>query len=334
MLPAQFRCFYVTKDDQGRAQGRVEQRPSGELPQGDVLIRVEYSSLNYKDGLSASGNPGVTRNYPHVPGIDAAGTVVASGHSQFREGDAVLVTGFDLGANTWGGYSELIRVPAAWVVPLPSGLTLEESMIFGTAGFTVGLALERFEQLAVTPERGEVLVTGATGGVGSLAVAMLSKAGYEVVASTGKADAAEYLQKLGARRVVARSDVDDASGRPLLRGAWAAAVDCVGGNTLATALRSMQRGGCVAACGLVGGAEFTVTVMPFILRGVTLTGIDSAEYPAPRRPNVWQRMAGPWKPSMLREIVADRTGLEGLAQHVATILAGGVRGRVLVEPGR
>jgi putative YhdH/YhfP family quinone oxidoreductase len=332
MLPAQFRCFYVTKDDQGRAQGRVEQRPSSELPQGDVLIRVQASSLNYKDGLSATGNPGVTRNYPHVPGIDAAGAVVASGHPQFKEGDSVLVTGFDLGANTWGGYAELVRVPAAWVVPLPSGLSLEESMIYGTAGFTVALALERFEQLGVTPERGEVLVTGATGGVGSLAVAMLSKVGYEVVASTGKADAAEYLEALGARRVIARREVDDRSERPLLRGAWAAAIDTVGSNTLATVLRSLQRGGCVASTGLVGGAEFSITVMPFILRGVTLTGIDSAEYPAPRRPNVWQRMAGPWKPAMLREIVAARTGLDGLPQHIAKIMSGGVRGRVLVEP--
>lgn len=332
MLPARFRCFYVTKDEQGKAHGRVEERPTSELPPGDVLIRVAFSSLNYKDGLSASGNPGVTRNYPHVPGIDAAGTVVASGRPEFREGDSVLVTGFDLGANTWGGYSEFIRVPASWVVPLPAGLTVEESMIYGTAGFTVAIAMERFEQLSISPEAGEVLVTGATGGVGSLAVAMLSKMGYEVVASTGKADAAEYLQKLGARRVIARSELDDTSGRPLLRGAWAAAIDTVGGNTLATVLRSMQRAGCVAACGLVGGAELSLTVMPFILRGVTLTGIDSAEYPTARRPHLWQRMASAWKPAGLREIVADRTGLEGLPQHVSRILAGGVRGRVLVEP--
>lgn len=331
MLPARFRCFYVTKDEQGRAVGRMEERPTSELPQGDVLIRVSHSSLNYKDALSASGNPGVTRTYPHVPGIDAAGTVAASGHHQFREGDAVLVTGFDLGANTWGGYAEWVRVPASWVVPLPQGLSAEESMIFGTAGFTVAIGMERFEQLGVTPSRGEMLVTGATGGVGSLAVAMLAKAGYEVVASTGKPDAEDFLKRLGARRVIPRGELDDTSGKPLLRSTWAAALDTVGGNTLATVLRTTHRGGTVAACGLVGGAELHLTVMPFILRGVTLTGLDSAEYPAERRPALWRRMATEWKPA-LSEIVAERVGFEGLPGQVDRILAGGVRGRVLVEP--
>ena len=304
-----------------------------DLPDGDVLIRVAYSSLNYKDALSATGHGGVTRNYPHVPGIDAAGTVAASRTSKFREGDNVLVTGFDLGANTWGGYGEYVRVPENWVVPIPEGLSSRECMIYGTAGFTAALSLEAIKHHGIGPDRGEVVVSGASGGVGSVAVAILAKTGYQVVAVTGKKSAHDYLKKLGAAAVIARDEVDDSSGRPLIKGRFAAAVDTVGGNILSTIIRSANSGGCVTCCGLVAGPEFAITVFPFILRGMSLVGIDSSQYPIERRPAIWENLAGAWRADELESIVADTVELQRLDEPIADILAGKVQGRVLVRHG-
>ncbi len=334
MSAKMFRCLQVDEVEGEGHQRRLVEKSVDDLPAGDVLIRVAYSSLNYKDALSATGNKAVTRNYPHTPGIDAAGVVEASDSDSFRPGDEVVVTGYDLGMNTAGGFGEYIRVPADWVVALPDGLSLRDSMIYGTAGFTAGLSVLRLEGHGLRPGDGEVLVTGATGGVGSLAVAILAKLGHEVVAATGKADAHDFLKSLGASRVVERTDkeIDDASGRPLLKGHWAGVLDTVGGNPLATALKSTRYGGAVTACGLVASPKLDTTVMPFILRGVSLLGIDSVQCDMTQRLAVWQRLAGPWKPAML-ESVAEEHGLEDIDGLVDRILKGGIRGRMVIRIG-
>lgn len=331
-LPTTFRCLYVTRNDAKEIQRQITSRPLDELPAGEVLVQVAFSSLNYKDALSASGHPGVTRKFPHVPGIDAAGTVADSSDPRFQPGQSVLVTGFDMGQNTWGGFAEFIRVPADWVVPLPAGLSLRESMIFGTAGLTAALSVQALCDHGLKPDGRPVLVTGATGGVGSTAVAILAHAGFHVVAATGKPEATDFLRQLGAAEIVGRDAVYDPSNKPLLNGRWAGAVDTVGGNTLATVVRSMERAGCVACSGLVGGIELPLTVYPFILRGVALVGIDSAECPPPVRTALWAKMASAWKPAPLETIVARTVTIDQLEEPIATILKGGIRGRVLVTP--
>ncbi len=333
MLPETFRCYLVTKDEQGNFSGRIAQRRLDELPEGDVLIRVAYSSLNYKDALSATGHPGVSKVFPHVPGVDAAGVVVSSGVYELVEGDPVLVTGFHLGMNRWGGYAEYVSVPQDWVVPLPEGLTLRESMILGSAGLTAGLCVDALQKHAIEPDAGEVVVTGASGGVGSFAVAILAKLGYQVVAVTGKTSAHEYLKELGAAKIIGREEVDDRSGRPMLAGRWAGAVDAVGGNILATILRATRHGGCVAACGLTAGDELPITVYPFILRSVTLAGIDSGFCPDAVRHPTWNRLAGEWKPDRL-EAIARQIELAELPPKIDEILAGEITGRVLVKVGK
>jgi putative YhdH/YhfP family quinone oxidoreductase len=332
MLPEQFTCLLAEKDSAGGVSRRITQRSIRELPPGDVVIRVTYSSLNYKDALSATGHPGVTKVFPHVPGVDAAGSVAASNTAEFVEGDRVLVTGFDLGATRWGGYAEYVSVPRKWIVPLPQGLTLRESMILGTGGFTAALCVHALEKHDVTPDRGDVVVTGASGGVGSMAVAILAKLGYHVAAVTGKPAAHDYLKQLGAEQILPRKAVDDRSGRPLLSSRWAGAVDTTGGNILATLLRSTKFGGCVTACGLTAGDALAMTVYPFILRGITLAGIDAAWGPIPLRHQMWQRLAGPWKPHGL-EAIAQDTDLAGLEPYFAQILAGQMTGRVVVAIG-
>jgi len=331
MLPETFRCYLVTKDAAGRVSGQITQRRLNELPPGDVLIRVEYSSLNYKDALAAAGHPGVNKVFPHVPGVDAAGYVAESGVYEFVEGDPVLVTGFDMGANRWGGYAEYVRVPQDWIVPLPAGLTLRESMILGTGGFTAGLCVDALQKHEVRPEAGEVVVTGATGGVGSCAVALLAKLGYHVAAVTGKPEAHEYLKRLGAEQILGRQEVDDRSGKPLLSGRWAGAVDTVGGNILGTILRATRHGGCVAACGLAAGSDLPVTVYPFILRAVTLTGVDAAWGPLPLRHETWCRLAGPWRLDCLESIATRFVDLTELPGCFEEILAGRIVGRVVVN---
>ncbi len=335
MPAAEFRCYLVERDDSKdnakKVSARVNTLPLTDLPQGAVLIRVAFSSLNYKDALAATGNPGVARKFPHIPGIDACGTVVESQSSKFRPDDQVLVTGFELGAPAWGGYAEYIRVPAEWVVPLPQKLSLRESMIFGTAGFTAALSIQALIDNDITPDSGPIVVTGATGGVGSMAVAMLARLGFQTVAVTGKSSSHPWLEKLGATSIVDRAAVTDTSAKPLLPSRWAGAVDTVGGNILATIIRSTQRAACITACGLVAGTDLPLTVLPFILRGVRLVGIDSAEYPIERRAALWQHMSDAWRPADLEMLVADTVDLEGLPPRVAQILHAEVQGRVLVQ---
>jgi len=332
MLPEKFECYLVTKDAERRGWGRIARRAIDELPPGDALVRVAYSSLNYKDALAAKGNPGVVRRFPHVPGIDAAGVVVSSGVYELAPGDRVVITGFELGAARWGGFAEYVSVPFEWIVPLPEELSLRESMILGTAGFTAALSVDTLQKHGVEPDSGRVVVTGASGGVGSMAVAILAGLGYRVVAVTGKPDAAEYLHGLGAEEIVGRQAVDDRGGRPLLGRRWAGAVDTVGGNILATILRTTGQRGCVAACGLTAGAELPLTVYPFILRGVTLAGIDSISCPAKLRHDLWRRLAGDWRPERL-ESMAAYVGLEELPPPIDHILDGKITGRVVVTVG-
>jgi acrylyl-CoA reductase (NADPH) len=326
-----FPAFVVRKDAQGQITAGVERLTLDALPPGEVLIHVAWSSLNYKDALASQGHPGVVRTFPHVPGIDCAGTVVESTSPDYHAGDQVLVTGYELGAGQWGGYAEFIRVPAEWVVPLPSGLTLRESMIYGTAGFTAAQCVSAIVARGIGPKRGPVVVTGSTGGVGSIAVAILAKLGYEVDAVTGKREHHDWLRRLGAHSILDRNDVLDDSDRPLLPSRWAAAVDTVGGKPLATILRSTQHRGCVAACGLVAGTDIPLTIYPFILRGVTLAGIDSAKCPRPERLEMWQKLAGPWRIAQLNDI-ADEITLDELPNRVQKILAGQIVGRTLVVP--
>jgi len=307
----------------------VKERAISNLPDGDILVRVSFSSLNYKDALSATGNRGVTRKYPHTPGIDAAGTVVESRNKAFKTGDAVIVTSYDLGMNTSGGFGQYIRIPADWVVPLPEGLTLKESMRYGTAGFTAGLSVFSLTH-TVKPEDGEVLVTGATGGVGSIATAILNKLGYHVVAVSGKPDAAAFLSRLGAKRVVTREDVSDESRRPLLKGIWAGVVDTVGGNILATAIKSTQPWGAVTTCGMVASPDLPLTVFPFILRGIKLLGIDSQNCPMEHRQKIWKKLATNWKIDQLQSICQE-VSLKELNSMIDTILKGGIKGRTVVN---
>jgi putative YhdH/YhfP family quinone oxidoreductase len=326
-----FPCFMVRKDAAGNVSAAVEAIGLDALPQDEVLIEIAFSSVNYKDALATQGHPGVVRTLPHVPGIDCAGTVVESRSAQYKPGDQVLVTGYDLGAGHWGGYAEFMRLPAEWIVPLPAGLTLRDTMIYGTAGFTAAQCVTAIVDRGITPASGEVVVTGATGGVGSVAVAILAKLGVQVAAVTGKPDRHEWLRQLGASTILSRAEVLDESDRPLLSERWAAAVDSVGGQTLATLLRATKYRGVVAACGLVGGDKFATSVYPFLLRGVTLAGIDSAKCPRPQRMEMWQKLSGPWRIENLDRL-AEETTLDGLPDRVRQILAGGVVGRTLVVP--
>lgn len=309
----------------------VETLTIDDLPEGEVLIDVQWSSLNYKDALACQAHPGVVRKLPHVPGIDCAGTILASSVPEYQTGQQVLVTGYDLGSGRWGGWSGCVRVPAEWVVALPTGLTPETAMLLGTAGFTAAQSVMVLQRHRVVPASGKVIVTGATGGVGSLAVAILAKLGYHVVAVTGKPTQGKLLQKLGASQILTRAEMDEASHKPLLPARWAGAVDTVGGNTLVTLLRSMQHRGCVTACGLVAGDQLPLTVYPFILRGVTLAGIDSANCPREPREHIWQQLAGPWKPDGLQSL-AQKITLQEVPASVHAMLAGETYGRTLVEP--
>jgi putative YhdH/YhfP family quinone oxidoreductase len=325
-----FKALVVEKTDDGQFVRAIRQRSIGDLPPGDLVVRVRYSSLNYKDALSATGHPGVTRQFPHTPGIDAAGEVVSCEGDAFAAGDSVVITGYDLGMETDGGWGEFIRIPQEWAVRLPVGLTMREGMALGTAGFTAALSVLKLEQAGVTPSDGDILVTGATGGVGALAVAILARAGYRVVASTGKSSDETFLRNLGAAEIITRDQVTAGSERPLMKERWAGCVDVVGGDTLAAAIKSIRYGGAVTCCGLVGSTELPINVFPFILRGVSLIGIDSAGCPAGTRRQVWKRVAGEWKPERLQDMVTE-VPLEGLEEKILTMLRGGSRGRVVVK---
>lgn len=302
-----------------------------DLPEGEVLIRVHYSGVNYKDSLATIPNGNIVKNYPFVPGIDLAGVVVSSEDPRFQEGDEVIATSYEIGVSHFGGYSEYARIPSKWVVSLPKGLSLKEAMIIGTAGFTAALSVQRLEENGVAPEKGKVLVTGATGGVGSFAVSILSTLGYEVEASTGKESEQEYLKNLGATSIVSREEVFDGKIRALGKQKWAAAVDPVGGEPLASLLSQIQYGGSVAVSGLTAGTNLPTTVFPFILRGVNLLGIDSVYCEMDTRLNVWNRLATDFKQENLEALVLQEVSLEQLPDVLPTLLKGQARGRILVN---
>lgn len=325
-----FNAFVVNKTEDNFTAG-LQNVSLDQLPEGDVLIKVSYSSVNYKDGLASIPNGKIVTSYPFIPGIDLSGTVVESKDAKFREGDEVLVTGYGLGVSHFGGFSEYARVPAEWVVPLPKGLTLKEAMVIGTAGFTAALSVQCLEENGVTPQGKPVLVTGATGGVGSMAVAMLAKKGFHVVASTGKEAEHAYLKELGAKEILSRQEVSPEKIRPLDKQRWGGVIDSVGGNTLAYAISTTNYGGTVAACGNTGGIKFETSVFPFILRGVKLIGIDSVECPMEKRLKVWDRLATDLKPDHLLEYIANEIDLEQLPDALTEILKGKVRGRTIVK---
>jgi alcohol dehydrogenase len=324
-----FNALLVEKTDSG-FERRVVQRSLDDLPAGDVVIDVRYSSLNYKDALSATGNPGVSRKFPHTPGIDAAGIVASSGNDAFAVGDEVIVIGFDLGMNTPGGFGQRIRVPAGWVVPRPEGLSLHQSMLLGTAGFTAALSVDKLEHAGMTPDSGPVLVTGATGGVGSVAVLLLAHLGYEVAAVTGKADQHDLLKALGAARIMSREEARAGGDRPLLKETWGGVVDCVGGEILFNAVKSLRYGCSLAACGLVDSPQVPATVLPFILRGVNLLGVDSVELPLAEKARIWHKLAGDWRLDGLDRLEESLT-LDTLSEAIDRILAGRMVGRGVVD---
>ncbi len=331
-LPQTFKAMVVSEKADQKFIREIKQKELSDLPAGELLIEVKYSSLNYKDALSASGNKGVTRKYPHTPGIDAAGVIATSSTSQFGAGDQVIVTGFDLGMNTAGGFGQYISVPASWAVKLPQGLTLKESMAYGTAGLTAALCVMRLIAFGLSKDSGEVLVTGATGGVGSVAVGILAKLGFDVVAATGKTDEKDFLTQLGAKTIISREEANDTSGRPLQKGRWAGVVDAVGGNILASAIKSTKYGGLVAACGNTMSADLAVSVYPFILRGVSLLGVDSVEIPMNTRLRTWQKLAHDWKFDLSGFV--SECALEELSPKIDLILKGGIRGREVVDLSR
>ncbi|MDD2851149.1 MAG: YhdH/YhfP family quinone oxidoreductase, partial [Desulfuromonadaceae bacterium] len=301
----QFKALVVEKTDGGQFVRQIRDRCIDDLPPGDLVVRVNYSSLNYKDALSATGNPGVTRQFPHTPGIDAAGEVLSCESAAFAVGDKIIVTGYDLGMETDGGWGEYIRIPSEWAVRLPDGLTEQEGMALGTAGFTAALSVLKLVRAGVKPSDGDILVTGSTGGVGAVAVSILAKAGYRVVAATGKSSDELFLRNLGAAEIITRDQVTAGSERPMMKERWAGCVDVVGGDTLAAAVKATRYGGAVTCCGLVGSAELPLNVFPFILRGVSLIGIDSVKCPSDLRLQVWEKLAEEWKPEQLYDMVTE-----------------------------
>ncbi len=325
-----FRALVVDKDAEGATHAALQTLTEDQLPQGDVTIAVEYSTVNYKDGLCLGSGGGLVRSYPHVPGIDFAGTVLSSDDPRYGPGDSVVLTGWRVGEAHWGGYAERARVKADWLVPLPKGLTTRQAMAVGTAGFTAMLAVMALEDHGLTPDKGEVLVTGAAGGVGSVATAILANLGYSVAAVTGRADQADYLHGLGAARIVARADLAETVKRPLEAETWAGCVDAVGGAMLARVLGQMKYGASVAAVGLAGGAGLPATVIPFLLRGVNLLGIDSVMQPYANRLRAWDRIARDLPMDRLAAMIQPAT-LADLPDLGRAILAGQVRGRVVVD---
>ncbi|MFC3158365.1 putative quinone oxidoreductase, YhdH/YhfP family [Chryseobacterium arachidis] len=320
----------TAEQEDGTYSSTIVEKQIEDIPDGKVLIRVEYSSLNYKDALSAKGNKGVTRNYPHTPGIDAAGTVEVSSSSLWKSGDQVLVTGFDLGMNTNGGFGQYIVVPESWIIKLPEGLTAKEAMIYGTAGFTAGLSVQALLRNGITPEKGTVAVSGSTGGVGSVAVAILAKLGFQVTAISSKEEAIPFLKSLGAAEIISRQDFEDKSGKALLKPHFSAAIDTVGGNILATLIKSLHYEGVATTCGMVGGGELNTTVFPFILKGIQLIGIDSVEIPLEKRIPVWKNLGTDWKPQQLNDL-AKIISLEELPEYIDRIHSGKMQGRAVVK---
>ena len=323
-------CALVVRENEPKIFTQaIEQKEISQLPAGDILIKVAYSSLNFKDALSATGNSGVSRNFPHTPGIDAVGEVIETNDVNLPIGAHVVVTGYDLGMNTAGGLSQYIRVPAQWVIPLPAQLTPQESMSYGTAGFTAALMVNAMIENGVAPSNGEILVTGATGGVGSVAVAILAKLGYNVCAVTGKSEQVAFLKALGATSVIARDEVIDEK-RPMLKERWAGVIDVVGGAMLSSAIKATKYTGTVTCSGMVGDVNFTSSIFPFILRGVKLIGIDSVECPMDKRLEVWNKMASEFKPDCLQNLTSE-INLQGVIAQLMSMLDGQSKGRFIVK---
>ena len=325
-----FNALVVDKNEDGKTQAAVKQLQLDDLPHAEVTVAVDYSTVNYKDGLCIGPGGGLVRNYPHVPGIDFAGTVESSEDPRYAPGDKVVLTGWRVGEAHWGGYAQKARVKADWLVPLPDGISTRQAMAVGTAGFTAMLAVMALEDHGLTPGHGPVLVTGAAGGVGSVATAILAHLGYEVAAVTGRPETEEYLRGLGASQIVPREELNETTKRPLESESWAGCVDAVGGAMLARLLGQMKYGGSVAAVGLAGGAALPATVIPFLLRGVNLLGIDSVLQPFENRQRAWQRVVTDLPLEKLEAMVQPAT-LQDLPQLSADILAGKVQGRVVVD---
>ncbi|QDU97807.1 oxidoreductase [Lignipirellula cremea] len=324
-----FRCFLVRQGDK-YPSGAVEQQTVNDLPPGEVLVRVAFSSLNYKDAMAATGDRGVARKLPLAPGIDLAGEVVASTSSHFEPGDSVFATGYELGVTHWGGWSEYARVPADWLMKLPAGMSAKETMTFGTAGLTAAQCVLALVEHGVKPEDGDIVVTGATGGVGSYAIGFLHRLGYRVTAVSGKPEASGWLTELGASSLLGRQEMERDPKPPLLSARWAGAVDTVGGQTLVNILRETSLNGCVAACGMAGGGKLEMTVFPFILRGVTLAGVGTAYCSRARREQVWGLLAGDWKPNDIENGVKTVT-LDTVFAEVEKMLQGQHQGRTLID---
>jgi acrylyl-CoA reductase (NADPH) len=325
-----FNALVVNKNDEGKTSAAVQHISLDDLPDGDVVVAVDYSTMNYKDGLCIGPGGGLVRNYPHVPGIDFAGTVETSNDPRYKAGDKVVLTGWRVGEVHWGGYAQKARVKADWLVPLPAGLTTRQAMAVGTAGFTAMLAVMALQDHGLTAGSGPVLVTGAAGGVGSVATAILANLGHEVAAVTGRPETADYLTSLGATQIVARDEINEVTKRPLEAETWAGCVDAVGGPMLARALGQMKYGASVAAVGLAGGANLPATVIPFLLRGVNLLGIDSVMQPYDIRLRAWERIATDLPMDKLEAMIQPAT-LSDLPQLGADILQGQVKGRVVVD---
>ncbi len=325
-----FKALLVDQSEKRNFTCSVVTRSISDLPDGELVVKVHYSSLNFKDALSAIGNPGVTRNYPHTPGIDAAGEVVSCSDGTFVTGEKVIVTSYDLGMETDGGFGQSVRVPSSWALKLPAGLSLKESMMLGTAGLTAAMSVQELVDNGVFPESGQVLVTGATGGLGSLAVAILAKAGYGVTAVTGKQEETAYLKGLGAEHVISRKDLLTGNERALMKARWAGVIDCVGGEMLAAAIKATQPWGVIACCGLVASPDLPINVFPFIMRGVRLIGIDSADCTMALRLLLWGKLANEWKLDQLESMVDEAT-LSQLEEKITLILEGKLRRRTLVN---
>jgi acrylyl-CoA reductase (NADPH) len=326
-----FPCLMVRRQERGEIVAAVEEITVDQLPPGEVLIQVGCSSLNYKDALAVKGNPGVSGPLPNVPGVDCSGRVQASDDPDFCPSDPVIVTGYGLGSEQWGGFSQYVRVPSAWVVRRPPGWNASDAMVFGTAGFCAAQAVAALQRHDVTPDAGPIAVTGASGAVGSLAVAILAKLGYEVSAVTGKPRFGDVLMKLGAKEILPRDAIANPQGKPLLSARWAGAVDVVGGEMLSALLASTKYRGCVAACGLTGSDAFTSALHPFLLRGVTLFGVDSAKCPRDYRLEIWRLLGGPWRPANLDLLTREIT-LSEVPAAAEEMLAGKSQGRVLIRP--
>ena len=329
MEDIKYKAFFTQETESG-FRNSIESLSIADLEENDLLVKVSYSSLNYKDALSASGNKGVTRTYPHTPGIDAVGEVVKSNSSDFKDGDKIIVTGYDLGMNTYGGFGQYISIPATWAISLPNELSEAEAMSIGTAGLTAGLCVRKLLQNDLTPDSGDVLVTGASGGVGSVAVMVLSKLGFNVVALTGKQDQVDYLESLGASSVIIRSQMEE-QGKPLQKGIYQGGVDTVGGNILSNFISQTSQRGAITCCGNVASDKLETSIFPFILRGVTLIGIDSAESLLEVKKEIWNNFSNDWKIDL--EKITKEVFLESLSDEVEKILKGNQVGRIRVNLG-